>query len=100
MLEDIVREVLQLQPDINVVGEIPTDASLVEAVEQGQADVVIVGTDRIGFPESWLDLIDGHPNVKLIALLVHGRQGAVCWALSQSSLAELLDAVRHEVELP
>lgn len=100
MLRDIVREVLQAQPDLDIVGELPGEAPLVKAVDEGRVEVVIVGADRIGFPEAWFDLLEGRPQVKLIALLAHGRQGAICRALSQSSLNDLLDAIRCEATSP
>ena len=100
MLGEIAKEILRAQPDLDIVGEVPRDISLVEAVEQGRADVVIVEADRVGFPEAWLDLLEGRPDVKLIALLAHGRQAAVFRALTQSSLEDLLDVVRHEPKPP
>jgi DNA-binding NarL/FixJ family response regulator len=95
MLLEIIREVLRSEPDLEIVGALPGDASLREAIDERNAEVLVAGAEQLGLPETWLDLIRERPRVKVVGLLARGRQGAVLRPFGQLSLENLLDVIRN-----
>jgi DNA-binding NarL/FixJ family response regulator len=111
MLCDIVRETVQHQSDMTVVGEFGPGAAFQAATKQIGADVVIVGTttpDDITIPGQLLAVL---PRARVLALAVGGRS-AVMYELRphRTELGEvspqvLVDAIRgatrsHEARRP
>jgi AmiR/NasT family two-component response regulator len=95
MLLEIVRGVLGAEADLEVVGELAGVASVREAMDEREADVVVAGAEQLELPEMWLELIRERPKVTIVGLLARGRQGAVVRPFAQLSLENLLDAIRR-----
>ena len=91
LLRSLLRRVLRKTGDIDVVGEVTDLESLPPAVEQTEAQWVIVSLWRNGdFPETLRSLMLEHPALCLLGLAADGSQAMVrCPGLSDTPVADL-----------
>ncbi len=75
MLCDIVTNVIDTQPDMQVVGEVSDRTELLASVERTQSDVVVLGLSDAELPPDCVRLLDAHPQVRLLGVAADGRQG-------------------------
>ena len=95
MLREITREVLAVQPDIAVVGELPGDVPLLAAVDDRRAEVLVIGSERPAVPDAWHALLEARPTVALLALASDGRQAVLYRPLGELPPMGLVEAVRY-----
>lgn len=100
-----LRTLLNLQPDIEVVGEASEGADALEKVKRFQPDVVLMDIslpDMEGL-EVTADLKKKHPNVQVIILTMHEDQhylyqalkaGASGYVVKRAADTELIEAIR------
>jgi DNA-binding NarL/FixJ family response regulator len=99
MLHDIIREIVEAQPDMHVVADLGNPGALASAVAETRADFVIYGVDG-DVSQFYPDVIEQGPAVKVLAVQNDDHQ-AILWKMrpSRAQLGELspgclLDALR------
>jgi hypothetical protein len=103
MLSDIVRELLESRTDVEVFAVLDMGAPLEAAVLDHAAELVIVAENEFHIPASWLELLEAHPGVRLLAVASAGHRGAVCEVLGNlppDELVTLINARRRDTEPP
>jgi DNA-binding NarL/FixJ family response regulator len=75
LLREIVRETLAPEPDLHVVAEHGADVDVMRAVEEADADFVIVGTELSG--RSVAEVGAGGWRVRGLELHVDGSEGVL-----------------------
>jgi hypothetical protein len=76
LLREIVRETLAREPDLDVVAEHEANVDVLEAVEGGRADFVIVGSDASA-DAAVRSLVAGDLGVRAIELRADGRESVL-----------------------
>jgi DNA-binding NarL/FixJ family response regulator len=71
MIREIISDTLASQDDMEVVAELPTLASLPAALEDSQADVVVLGGDD---PMLAVALLQRIPHLTVLAVSEEGRE--------------------------
>jgi chemotaxis response regulator CheB len=106
MLLDILTDTIAAQPDMDIVGRGGSDMDLLDAVEQTNADVVVLarGAAVEGEDEDYDKLLYRRCRLKVLELLAEGRCGSLCEmrrhrvALGEMSPARLLEAIRGSAD--
>jgi DNA-binding NarL/FixJ family response regulator len=104
MVCDILREVLDAQPDMRVVAELGNGQVLSERVAAERPDVVIVGLERDEPPAICGELLSDHPRVRIVAVEESGRRASLyelrptCTVLHELSGDELVASIRRAVQ--
>jgi DNA-binding NarL/FixJ family response regulator len=102
-MRELVLAVIADQPDIEIVGEVPDENELVQAIEDAQPDILILALDdadkrvaQCGF------LLGRYPHMKILALAPEQNRGMFYWAIVdvrtkplESSEAGILSALRE-----
>lgn len=105
MIRDILRMILEMSPDIDVVGEVSNGRDVLIAVGTTCPDVVCMDINMPGKNgiEATRQLLAAHPLVKVIGLSVstdHAQvadilaAGASAYVVKEDAGSELLDAIR------
>lgn len=94
MMSEIVRELLDGQADIEVVGVLDASEALLEAVTRRSAHLVIIAGDQLRVPPLWLDLLEARPSLRLLAVASERHRTALCEVLGNVPPQGLVDAVR------
>ncbi len=94
MLSDIVQGFLDAQADVEIVAVLDRDELLREAVTRYSADLVIIAEDQFGVPPAWLDLLETHPGLKLLAFASEGHRSALCEVLGDMPPQRLVEVVK------
>jgi DNA-binding NarL/FixJ family response regulator len=103
LMRELVLAVIADQPDIEIVGEVPDENELVQAIEDAQPDILILALDdadkrvaQCGF------LLGRYPHMKILALAPEQNRGMFYWAIVdvrtkplESSEAGILSALRE-----
>ncbi len=98
ILRDIIGDAVDEEPDMEVVGQLPADASLRRVVEQQEADFVIAGTEY-GFDEISEVLVQ-HPRLQVLEVAGDGRESFLYHLrpartpLGELSPRTIVDAIR------
>ena len=74
MLRDIIAETIAMEPDMEVVAEVPDASSLMSSFERTEVGVVVVGRDD---PSLASMLLAQHPQLKILAVANHGRESSL-----------------------
>jgi hypothetical protein len=74
-LGEIIGRAVAAQADMEVVGEWPSSAKLLSAVEHGRADVVVVGAEQYQ-PEDVRRLVEQH-GTRILTLVAGGRRAVL-----------------------
>jgi len=77
MLGGIVAETLDGQPDMEVVGQLPTRVDLHVGVSKSGADIVILGLDDLNLPSDCAALFDAHPSIRVLGISTDGRRASL-----------------------
>ena len=100
MLTEIVREVLEKAPDLEVVGAVSSLDELDSALTVHQADVVVAGIAGPNGGGRFDALLRAHPAVRVFSLEANGRE-TVLYELRPKSVSlgnvspeGLIDAIR------
>lgn len=86
LLRDVIRRTVTAQPGIEIAGELPASDGLLNAIDGGRADVIVVDAEAYS-REQLRRVVDKNPRTKLLALRAGGRS------------AFLLGPPGHEAEL-
>jgi DNA-binding NarL/FixJ family response regulator len=74
MLSDVIRNMVERQPDMEVISEVLDPIELLLAVRATKVDVVIVTPlDSEGEPKICRHLLAEHPLLKIVTLLAKGE---------------------------
>lgn len=93
MLGDIVSEFLDARPDVEIVALLDDADRLETAVARHAPEVVLVSEAGLRVPAAWLDLLEAHPGLRLIAIASEGHRGALCEVLGNLPPEGLLKLV-------
>ena len=74
MLCDIITDVIDTQPDMQVVGDVSDRAELLASVEATQSEVVVLGLSDAELPPDCVNLFNAHPQVRLLGVAADGRR--------------------------
>jgi hypothetical protein len=100
MLRDIVRAALGSQPDLLLVADVPETVPIARAVQDLQAEIVVVGIDAPGDLHAFDDLLYEIPDTCLVGVTRDGHHAALARltpqheVVNEVSAGELLDVVR------
>lgn len=105
MIRDILRMILEMAPDIDVVGEVGDGRDVLIVVDKTCPDVVCMNINMPGMNgiEATRQLLAAHPLVKVIGLSVstdHAQvadiiaAGASAYVVKEDAGSELPDAIR------
>jgi DNA-binding NarL/FixJ family response regulator len=105
MIREILRMILEMAPDIDVVGEVGNGRDVLIAVDKTSPDVVCMDINMPGMNgiEATQQLLAVHPNVKVIGLSVHTDHaqvadiiaaGARGYVVKEDAGSEMLSAIR------
>jgi DNA-binding NarL/FixJ family response regulator len=73
MLSDVIRRMIALQPDMEVVGEVIDPIKLLMAIKEILVDVVIITPIKpIGDPKICRQLLGEYPLIKVVTLSAEG----------------------------
>jgi DNA-binding NarL/FixJ family response regulator len=75
LLRDLVHEIVSLEGDLEIVGEVGPDSALPAGLAP---DFVLVGIDDPGRLEAQLAVLQDHPRARILAVSGDGRDAAVC----------------------
>lgn len=74
MVSDVIRNIIEHQPDMSMVGEVVDPIKLIFATRETSVDVVIVTPLKTeGEPKLCNHLLAEHPRLKIIVLLAGGE---------------------------
>ena len=99
LLRDIVRMVIEEQPDIQVVGEIGEDDRVADVVRERRPDLVIWGVGN-GFDDRCSTVLRAYPDAQILAVDEKGRTGTLYRlrphkrSLGKLSKKRLVNAIR------
>jgi DNA-binding NarL/FixJ family response regulator len=74
VLRDIIHTTLAEQADMEVVSDMTTVESLLEASASEPADVVVVGLRDAALPEVAVELFERRPTVRILGIAGDGRR--------------------------
>ena len=96
---DIIRPIIQEQPDMEIVGQAATVESIGGVIEHTDADVVLMTTSAAEFIAAAVPLVLDHPRIRVVAVDTE-RNGSFVEArlsewLTKAWPDNLVDAIRH-----
>jgi DNA-binding NarL/FixJ family response regulator len=69
LIRELLMATISDQPDIEIVGEIPEESDIVEAVEERRPDFLIIALDKPKrLPPFCVSILQEHPQIKVIAI--------------------------------
>jgi len=106
-MRELVLAVIADQPDIEVIGEVPDESQLAEAIEDAQPDILILALDEADKRVAQCGFLLGrYPQMKILALAPERNRGVFYWATVdvrtkplESSEAGILSALRERPSL-
>lgn len=106
IMREVVRQTIERQPDMEIVGEVLDPSALVHIAEQTQADVIIVAledSEALGLAR---DLLAKIPAVTILALASKGDAAFIEQVrlghreIADPSEANILTALRQAIQAP
>jgi DNA-binding NarL/FixJ family response regulator len=94
LLRDIVRQRLELEPDIALVGEVRDSRFLQGVLVNTWADVVLCTVTGRNAIDAYPALFADHPKLKLVTVTDDGR-GYLCEPLGDVSPQSLVETIRR-----
>ena len=81
LMRELVMATISEQPDIEVVGVLEDEASILGTVEQSHPDVLIIGSDRTEDRPHICDiLLDRYPRMRILAVAADRDSTTFYWA--------------------
>ncbi len=106
MLSEVIRNMLERQPDMEVVGEVLDPIELLLTARARPVDVVILTPlDSDGEPKICRHLLAEHPQLKIVALSLKGEaaflyeSGSRKKRIDEPSAQSILDVIRSPFNL-
>lgn len=99
MLSDIVRDVLEADPNIDLLGQVTDIADTVDAVERSQCDAVLWMLPDAGQAVAPADVLRHHPALRIVAVEGRGQHGSLWRMRPQRTLLGQLSPERIIAEL-
>lgn len=106
MLSDVIRNMVERQPDMEVVSEVLDPIELLLAVRAARIDVVIVTPlDSEGEPRLCRHLLAEHPQLKIVTLSAKGEAAFLYESdsrkrcINEPSEQSILGAVRESLKM-
>jgi hypothetical protein len=93
MLSDIIRDFLDAESNVEIVALLGAADPLEGALLRHAPDLVIVSEAEFRVPAAWLDLLEAHPGLRLLAMTTEGHRGALCEVLGNVRPQELVTVV-------
>lgn len=76
ILSEVIKNIVEHQPDMEIVGEVIDPIKLLAAVKLLSVDVVIITPKKTnGEPRICRHLLEEHPSLKIIVLSANGEAG-------------------------
>jgi DNA-binding NarL/FixJ family response regulator len=101
MLEDVITNAVEGQPDMHLVGRLDPNCDSLEELVDPALDVLITTLRNCETPCLCRSLIKHHPSTRVIGLSREGRRAILCElrphivSLGEVSQQTLLDAIRE-----
>ncbi len=105
ILRDLIRSIVDREPDMRVVGEIDDEAADLRRVARSRADFVIVGLRDSSLPDVCERLMRDRPATKVVGVSQEGRRAFLyelrpyTLNLGEMSSEVLLDVIRRRERL-
>jgi DNA-binding NarL/FixJ family response regulator len=99
MLHDVVRNIVDVEPDLRVVAEGVETGSVLQRVDDERPDVVVLLAESGSPPDLCEELLTRFPRVAVVALEDHGLRGSIYRLrptrsrVAEISSAELVTAI-------
>ncbi len=93
MLTDIIRDFLDAKTNVEIVAMLDAAEPLDAALLRHAPDLVIVSEAEFRVPPAWLDVLEAHPGLRLLAISSDGHRGALCEVLGNVRPQELVSVV-------
>ena len=77
VLSDMVRDVLEHAPCVELVGRVTETGHTMRAVERTACDAVVWIVPRAEDAVAPPDLLEGHPRLRILAVEGHGQKGSL-----------------------
>ena len=94
MFEQIITMALE-ENGVTLVGSLPSSDGLLDAVDNLQADVVVIGGEDFELPESWTNILRERPKLKLLGVAPGEQQSALCELLDDAAPEQIVDAIKR-----
>jgi DNA-binding NarL/FixJ family response regulator len=80
LMRELITTTISDSTDIEVVGEVPNEADILDAIEKTQPDFLIVASDPAGCPPSiCASILEANAQIKILAVTPTLNSGAVYW---------------------
>jgi len=106
MISDVIRNIIERQPDMMMVGEVIDPIVLLYTTRETSADVVIVTPLKVnGEPKICIHLLAEHPHLKIIVLMAEGKSaflyesGSKRKHIEEPSAETIVNIIRGSVQL-
>jgi len=106
ILREVVRDIIERQPDMEVVGEALDPLGVLLAAKETEADVVVIGLQDSEEPGLVSHLLAECPHVTVLGLASQGDTAFIAqmcpWRkeIADPSEVNILSALRHAVQEP
>ena len=100
MLREVVRKMIEAQPDMEVVGEVLEPVDLHVAVRDTQADAVILDLEDSEEPGLTSHLLAAYPDLTILGLAANGKTAFVRprrQEILDPTGAKIVNALRHAI---
>jgi DNA-binding NarL/FixJ family response regulator len=101
MLHDVVRNIIDVEPDLSIVAENVSTEGVIERVERERPDVVVLLAESGSPPQLCEELLGLFPQLAVLALEDSGLRGSIYmmrptrFRVSEISRPELVSAIRR-----
>ena len=103
MMREVVREIVESQQDMEVVGEVLNPVEVLVAVREAKPDAVILALKDSEEPGLCSHLVAEYPNLTILGLAPDGRTALIRprrQEIVHPSGANILSTLRHAVRAP
>jgi len=103
MMREVVREMIEALPDMEVVGEVVNPVDLLVAVRETGADALILGLEDSEEPGVTSHLLAEYPDLTILGLAANGKKAFVRprrQEILAPTGAKILTAIRHAIQSP
>ncbi|MDH5181644.1 MAG: hypothetical protein OEZ39_14660 [Gammaproteobacteria bacterium] len=95
ILADIIQQLTEQHPGIEVVARFDDFEKLASFIQQQDIDMVMLGTDMDSMAQSLNEVLALSPQTVVIAIIKNGRRACAC--IEDVGASELLDVVNNVV---